>query len=110
MPQLDLERQSKALIAFQRSLGHDITTLRWPHSANMVEPVEHRTWRRYAEVVFRLGLLEESGLADGLGSFTAVAHEAETRERIAWAAWRKRKAELEMDLLSGKRKTLPWGC
>jgi hypothetical protein len=111
MPQQELEKTSQALIAFDKSLGHDVSTLRWPYSKTMVEPVEHRTWRRYAEVVFRLDLLHDTGIADGLGNFTALAYEAQTRERSAWGAWCKRKAELEMDFMTGRCETAPpWGC
>jgi hypothetical protein len=106
----ELEKQSQALIAFDKSLGHCVSMLRWPYSKTMPEPVEHRTWRRYAGVVFRLDLFHDTGLADGLGNFAALAYEAQTRERSAWGAWCKRKAKLEMDLFTGKRKSLPWSC
>jgi hypothetical protein len=31
-------------------------------------------------------------------------------ERAAWSAWRKRKQQMEAELLTGKRKSLPWSC
>lgn len=110
MSSCTVEDQSRALITFERSIGHPIAVLRWPYFKTMPEPVEHRTWRRYAEVAFRIDLLHDTGLADGLGNFGPLRYEAQCRERSAWAAWCKKKEQMEMELLRGVRKTLPWSC
>jgi hypothetical protein len=108
------QKQFEALVAFQKSIGRSFTWLRWPHK-KMAEPREHAAWRFHASHVERLMLLFNAGLADSFPDspralFEKLLYEASNAERQAWSAWMHRKERLEMQLLTGRRKHLPWGC
>ena len=114
-PEVAAQKQCTALIAFAKSIGHDIAALRWPYRKHMAEPAEYRLWRICRAHVERLELFFDAGLADeptfsGRAMFEKMLYEAEIAERSAWSAWCRKKESLEMDLLCGRRKTLPWSC
>ncbi|MGP8270969.1 MAG: hypothetical protein ACLQLH_12930 [Terracidiphilus sp.] len=106
------EKQFENVMAFANSIGR--CTVRWPHK-KMKAPLEYLSWKLQRSHVERLSLFLDAGLADeplfeGRAMFEELLRNAQIAERTAWAAWMRRKERLEMDLLTGKLKTLPWGC
>ena len=107
-----LEKQSQALIAFANSIGRPIRKLAWPYSATMPEPVEYSLWQLYATTVERFSMFYDAGLvaADEQAFYDRLFTETAELERSAWVAWQRQKERLEMDLITGRRKSLPWKC
>jgi hypothetical protein len=105
----ELERQSQALIAFEKSIGRPIKAVQWQYAATMKEPMEHRAWRLYAATLERFRLYADADL-ELSPEMKKLFCDVENSERAAWAAWCKTKHALEMDLLTGRRKSLPWSC
>lgn len=108
----ELEKQSQALSKFEKSVGHPVAELRWPYSKTMPEPVEHHIWRLYATTAYRFDLFYDAGLVTDIDRpfYDKLFREASELESATWHRWCKRKAKLEMDLFTGKRKSLPWSC
>jgi hypothetical protein len=114
MNEIESQKQFTALVAFIKSIGRGFAWLSWPHK-KMKPPREYEIWRICRSHVERLELFFDAGLADeplfeGRPLFEELLRNAEIAERAAWSAWMKRKERIEMDLLTGKRKTLPWSC
>jgi hypothetical protein len=105
----EMQKEFQAWLTFQSSVSRPFRDLRWPHP-RMKEPAEYYWWRVCASVLRRFDLFDNAGLVK---DEERLFHERQFRELAeaessARAAWIKRKKRLEMDMLCGRRKSLPW--
>jgi hypothetical protein len=102
----------KALGEFVASIGCDFRFLRWPYRRQMREPAAHVEWRRTASSVMRFSRAFAAGVIspDEQPFFEKLQSQALERARAAWTRWTKKKKQIEMNYLRGRRKRLPWLC
>ena len=102
------KQELKAVLDFQRSISRPIKSVAWQYP-KMREPSAHCAWRGWASILKRFQLYANANLPVD-STLSALYLDVQTQERAAWAAWMLRKERLEMQLLTGRRKHLPWGC
>jgi hypothetical protein len=108
---MDTPKQKQELedvLAFQRSISRPIKSVAWQYP-KMREPAAHVAWRGWASILTRMRLYAKASLPVD-SALASLYLDTLAHERAAWSAWRKRKQQMEAELLTGKRKSLPWSC
>jgi hypothetical protein len=106
--QAKAEQQANAMIEFTRLLSRRVPYYKWYDGAGP-EPPEHKMWRMYASLRYRLELYLDAGMPTWPEMMNLIS-ETRALEREAHKAWIKLKRKISAEYVAG-RSTIkpPWG-